>query len=249
MLTSRAAWQDGIMTQSAAIFDLDGTLVDPAGAITGGIAAALRDHGISVPDEQMLKSFIGPPLATSLKALPGVTEELIPKLIENYRAGYIREGMAASKVYPGIGELLGRLRDQGVALAVATSKPGPQANRLLQIQGLSGFFDAVAGSDPDEVIPHTSKGPIIAEALGQLGLSAEDGGRLPVVMIGDRKFDVEGAARHGISCIGVAWGYAPEGELQEAGAETVVASAEQLDQEISRLLPRLSALPAEAGAH
>lgn len=232
------------MSAPAAIFDLDGTLVDPAGAITGGLAAALQTHGIDSPGEETLKSFIGPPLATSLKALPGVTEELIPKLIEHYRDEYIRAGMAASEVYPGIKELLTDLREQGYALAVATSKPGPQAVRLLQIQGLYDLFDAVAGSDPDESIPHTSKGPIIAEALEKLGLPTDEHTPEGVVMVGDRKFDVEGAARHGIPCIGVTWGYAPVGELQDEGAAVIVGSAQELAEQISHL----SHAPASASA-
>lgn len=220
------------MTSTAVIFDLDGTLVDPAGAITGGIAAALEAHGIGVPDEQTLKSFIGPPLAASLKALPGVTEELVPRLIEHYREGYMREGMASSQVYPGIRSLLETLGQEGHLLAVATSKPEPQALRLLEIQGLLEHFDAVSGSDPDETIPHTSKGPIIASALERLGAGAE----LSAVMVGDRRFDVEGAARQGLPCIGVTWGYAPDGELQEEGAASVVSTAGQLHAEIGRLL-------------
>ena len=117
------------MTSTAVIFDLDGTLVDPAGAITGGIAAALEAHGIEVPDEQTLKSFIGPPLAASLKALPGVTEELVPRLIEHYREGYIREGLAASVVYPGIRELLEALRAEGALLAAGGPGPSQQPVR------------------------------------------------------------------------------------------------------------------------
>lgn len=221
------------MTSTAVIFDLDGTLVDPAGAITGGIAAALEAHGIEVPDEQTLKSFIGPPLAASLKALPGVTEELVPRLIEHYREGYIREGMAASVVYPGIRELLEALRAEGALLAVATSKPEPQAVRLLEIQGLLDLFDVVSGSDPDETIPHTSKGPIIASALERL---PQAGVPSPKVMVGDRKFDVEGAARNTMPCIGVTWGYAPEGELEAHGAAAVVSSAEELRRQIAEQL-------------
>ncbi|WP_460681816.1 HAD hydrolase-like protein [Nesterenkonia populi] len=223
------------MSAPAVIFDLDGTLVDPAGAITGGISAALEAHGITVPDEERLKSFIGPPLAASLKALPGVTEELVPKLIEHYRDGYMREGMAASEAYPGIRELLQDLRQQGHALAVATSKPGPQAERLLEIQGLRDSFDAVAGSAPDESIPHTSKGPIIASALEQLGLPSGEATPPGTVMVGDRRFDVEGAACHRIPCIGVTWGYALAGELEAEGAAVIVDSAEELAGQITRL--------------
>lgn len=235
-----------MVTSPVVLFDLDGTLVDPAGAITGGIAAALDAHGIEVPDEQTLKSFIGPPLQTSLIALPGVTEELIPQLIDHYREGYIREGMAASEVYPGIRELLESLRAEGALLAVATSKPEPQAVRLLEIQGLVDLFDVVSGSDLDETIPHTSKGPILASALERLPQAKPSA---PKVMVGDRKFDVEGAARNTMPCIGVTWGYAPEGELEAHGAAAVVSSAEELRRQIAEQLQRqLAQHPESEGA-
>jgi phosphoglycolate phosphatase len=221
------------MTSGIVLFDLDGTLVDPAGAITGGIAGALEAHGVEVPSDEVLRGFVGPPLAASLQALPGVTEDLVPRLITHYRDGYRQHGMAASRVYPGVSELLVELREAGCALAVATSKPEPIAMRLLEVQGIASLFDVISGSDPDDAAPHPGKDAIIASALDRLALPGWD-----AVMVGDRHFDVDGATRCGIPCIGVSWGYAPDGELVEAGAEVVVDTAEELREAIDDALGR-----------
>jgi phosphoglycolate phosphatase len=233
------------MCSGLAIFDLDGTLVDPAGAITGGIADALRAHDLPVPDDEQLRGLVGPPLAEGLAALPGVTEDVVASLMAHYRAGYRDHGMAASRVYPGIREQLGSLRDEGLSLAVATSKPEPLAHLLLDIQQLASSFDVISGADPDDTTPHPGKDRIITSALERLSVPIDAEGRpdpgTKVVMIGDRRFDVEGASRLGIPCIGVGWGYAPEGELVQAGAVTVVDGAERLGDEIRR---RLGYVPA-----
>lgn len=228
------------MSSGLVIFDLDGTLVDPAGAITGGIADALRAHGLPVPDDSQLRGLVGPPLAEGLAALPGVTEDVVPSLMAHYREGYRDHGMATSRVYPGIRELLGSLRDEGLSLAVATSKPEPLAHLLLDIQQLASFFDVISGADPDDTTPHPGKDRIIASALERLAIPVDANGRpdpgTAVVMIGDRRFDVEGATRLGIACIGVGWGYAPDGELTQAGAVRVVDTADQLRDEIAQVL-------------
>lgn len=236
------------------LFDLDGTLVDPAGAITSGISHALRVHGIEVPDRERLDSFVGPPLATSLASLPGVTGALIPSIVEEYRQRYLAEGMQASRVYPGIQELLSTLNAAGVICAVATSKPTGLAERLLSIMGIREHFAAVHGSPEDESIPHAGKGPIVGAALAAIGLRSPTN-QAPlftrdarVVMVGDRIFDVEGAADHGLRCIGVTWGYAPDGELQQAGATPIVDTAEHLRQALADagILPTTQ--PSDPGA-
>lgn len=233
----------------AVVFDLDGTLVDPAGAITGGIADALRAHDIEVPSRKILDATVGPPLATALKSVPGLDEERIPSIISRYRTAYWDKGMAESQLYPGIHDLLVWLGENGVRCAVATSKPQPMAERLLAIQDVAGFFEAVHGADIDEAVPHAGKGPIVAAALGSLGMSgmSHSQRREQAVMVGDRIFDVDGAHANGLRCIGVRWGYAPENELEDAGAAAVVATAGELGHEIAGAL-KLAALPF-AGGH
>lgn len=220
----------------AVLLDLDGTLVDPAGAITGGIAATLARHGLPVPGPERLRALVGPPLREGLRSLDGVTEDNLLVLIREYRAGYREHGMAASVVYPGIHEALEDLgRDHD--LVVATSKPVSSARRLLGIHGLDHHFVAICGSSDDEtapVPPGGTKVQAMAEALAAVGMGGH--GKPRAVMVGDRHFDLDGAAHHGLPGIGVLWGFGDRDELTAAGAEALCDSPAELPALCRRLL-------------
>jgi phosphoglycolate phosphatase len=217
----------------AVLFDLDGTLVDPAGGITGGIAHALRAMDLPVPEPAVLDRMVGPKLADGLVGIVGVPEALVPTVIAEYRSWYADRGMAMSVVYPGMKELLGELRTRGVKLAVATQKPEHLARTLLAHHGLAASFDIIRGSHTDEsLMPgdpgyRAGKAEIISSAL--VGLAGPD----RAVMVGDRHQDVNGARANGLDCIGVAWGFAPDGELEAAGAAGVVHSSAELLQALA----------------
>lgn len=208
---------------SLILFDLDGTLVDPAGAITGGISAALRLHGLPVPHDAALQAMIGPPLLESLTSLAAVPPTLVQDVLTSYRADYVATGMARSRPYPGIARCVETLTDSGAVVAVATQKPEWLAEELLGVQGLRHLFASVHGSPRDEGAVVSGKAPIIRAALDRHPTAAGS-----AVMIGDRRHDVEGALANGLPCIGVDWGFAAPGELEDAGASAVVRSAEEL---------------------
>ncbi len=218
-----------IISPLLVLFDLDGTVVDPAGVITGGISAALSEHGLAVPAPAQLQRMVGPALVSGLREIASVPETLIAQVVHTYRAGYRSHGMAASSPYPGIAECLGSLAENGVVCVIATQKPQWLAEELLQIQGLRHFFRSVHGSprDEQEAAALEGKTTIIAAAL-----NAHEGTFAQAVMVGDRRHDVEGAARNGLECIGVDWGFAAAGELESAGARTVVSSVRELQEEL-----------------
>lgn len=228
-------WENARVTQLPALvlFDLDGTLVDPAGAITTGIAGALAAAGLPVPPQEGLESLVGPPLGESLRGA-GVPEHRLGEVIALYRAGYRRSGMAASRVYPGITGLLERLLATGAILAVATQKPTGLARDLLRLQGLEQYFAGIYGAEGDDPAPAAEQGlgkvPILQAALDAFGDACG-----PVVMVGDRLYDAAAALRLGIPAIGVGWGFAAPGELEAAGAAVVVETAEELEAAIGRL--------------
>lgn len=223
------------------LFDLDGTLVDPAGGITGGIEHALGAMGLPVPEADVLQSMIGPKLADGLINILGVPAEQVDGVIAEYRRWYGVQGMAMSRVYPGVADLLAGLQADGVHLAVATQKPEPLAVDLLTRHGLAGYFTVIRGAHADETLMpgdpgyRPGKTEIIAAALADVSAIAgvEAGAELDAVMVGDRHQDVNGAHSNGIDCIGVAWGFAAEGELAAAGVSAVVHSAEELAAELS----------------
>jgi phosphoglycolate phosphatase len=192
------------------LLDLDGTLVDSAALITHHLAGALRAVGAEVPGPDVLMSLVGPPFETALPAL-GLTAEQTTAAIRHYRRTYDPVAAEQSVLFPGVPALLEKLGAAGLRLAVATAKPERTANRILAGLGLVDRFALVGGSDP--AAGRVGKGPVIASVLTRLDL---DPARSPVVMVGDRSHDIEGAIANGIPSIGVGWGYAEPGELAEA---------------------------------
>ena len=193
-----------------ALIDLDGTLVDSAALITEHLAAALASVGVNVPDRAELRRFVGPPFETALPEL-GLTWAQTTEVIRTYRASYDAVAAEHTPLYPGMSVLLKRLRASGLRLAVATSKPEETARRIVEGVGIARHFALVGGAD--HAGGRIGKAAVIGSVLQRLGL---DPTRDPVVMVGDRHHDVDGAAAHGIPAIGVSWGYAAPGELDEA---------------------------------
>lgn len=154
------------------LWDLDGTVLDPAGAITDGIAGALRSCGFAVPEN--LGRFVGPPIGESLRRFTDVPEDRIAEVAAVYRAGYLAEGLDRSRVYPGVREVLGSLRERGVRQAVATQKPEHIAVEVVSRFGLDEYFETVSGAADDLAQPSGSgrlhdKPAIIGEALRRMG--------------------------------------------------------------------------------
>ncbi|MFF5791181.1 HAD hydrolase-like protein [Paeniglutamicibacter sp. NPDC012692] len=202
-----------IIAPSAVLLDLDGTLVDPAGAITSGIRHALKQADVPDPGEEKLRTLIGPPLVLGLAEIDGVEPHMIDDLIAVYRAEYAATGMADSRPYPGIREVLAALREAGIDLYVATAKPTKIARQLLDIQGLTGAVDGIFGNDDEANGNSASKRHIVAAVLEAHGLAAEH-----CIMVGDRRYDIEAANDHNMASIGAGWGFAPPGELEASGA-------------------------------
>lgn len=213
------------------IFDLDGTLVDPAGGITDGIAAALRAVGLPVPGQDLLHAMIGPKLSDSLLNVAKVPADLLDEVIRLYREYYLATGISQSRIYPGVREVLESFVAAGLPVAVATQKPQGLARTVLEHHGIDRLFHGIHGSADDESavegVPLGKTG-IIAAALKDLNTQH-------ALMVGDRAQDVAGAIANGLDCIGVAWGFAPDGELEEAGAVAVVETAEGLAELIGRM--------------
>ena len=192
------------------LFDLDGTLTDPAEGITKSVRHALNAFGIEVPDLKELNRFIGPPLADSFRDFYGMDPGQCREAIRVMREYFSERGIFENRPYDGIRELLERLRREGLRLMVATSKPTVFACRILEHFGLAEYC---------EVIRHV---------LERTGLEPSD----RIVMVGDRRHDVEGARAGGLGCIGVLYGYGDRDELERAGAERVVADLGELERAI-----------------
>lgn len=207
------------MEHKVILFDLDGTLTDSGEGIINCVVFALEHYGLPVPSKAELRSVVGPPLHDTL-ARYGVPKEKLDEAVTVFRSRYNPIGIYENVPYPGIREALEELKREGYKLCVATSKPEEMANRVLRHFDLAGYFDMVCGGTLDE--SRSSKSEVIAYLLEQNGRADN------TLMVGDTKFDVIGAAAHGIPTIGVAWGYGETADMEAAGAKAIAQTPEHL---------------------
>ena len=199
----------------AILFDLDGVLVDSRVAIARCFNVALAENGEPPRPEEELYGFIGPPIHACFRQMTGRQD--VDALVASYRARYRAKMVEETPVMPGVAELLEGLRHPAI---VATSKPRPLAEPLLEGLGLRRHFVAVEGPSP--AADSEPKSTTIGRALAALAPDARP------IMVGDRLHDVHGAAAHGIDCIGVLWGIGSREELTAAGAAAVAETPSDL---------------------
>jgi phosphoglycolate phosphatase len=205
---------------SCVLFDMDGTLFDSAAGVTASAAKALAAVGAPVPSREELRRYVGPPMIESFRGPAGLDEETAQEALRHYRKAYADEGSNQSSLYEGILELLEQLKSARVAMAVATSKVEDQALLMAQRFGLDHYFVNICGASDLE--GRSSKTEVIAELLLRLERAGVDLSH--PVMVGDRSYDVEGAADHGIPTLFASWGY---GTATEASAAASVTSTPQ----------------------
>ena len=201
------------------LFDLDCTITDSGEGIINCATLALKHFGLPVPDREVMRVFVGPPLHKTFVEF-GVPEDKADEAIAVFRSRYTTVGILENTPYPGIKDLLRTLREQGYQLLVATSKPENMAKQVLDRFELSSYFDIICGATLDS--SRVCKEDVIAYLLSTCD-AADD-----VIMVGDTHYDVEGAAAHGIDTIGVAWGYGKVADMEKAGAKAIAYSMEEL---------------------
>lgn len=204
------------------LFDLDGTLTESAEGIINSIEYAFKKMGMEPPERGELYKFIGPSLIHSFEEFYGFPHEKAVLAVNYYREYFAEIGIFENKVYGGITELLQKLKEHGKRLVVATAKPQPFAERILQKFNLYCFFEYVCGATLEET--RTSKSEVIEYVINELNLKD----RTKIVMVGDKAHDVLGAKKNGINSIGVLYGYGSREELEEAGATYLAETVEDI---------------------
>lgn len=205
---------------SRIMFDLDGTVTDPAVGITSAVMHSLERMGIDVPPREELYKFIGPPLWDSYMRYYGLSRAEANQAVTYYREYYAVTGLFENEIYEGIPELLRDLADDGRAVILATSKPTVFSERILDHYGIRAPFSLVVGSELDGT--RVNKDEVIRYILDSLP------GKESAVMIGDRDYDVIGAKKNSLPAIGVMWGYGSREEFLNAGADAIAESVADL---------------------
>lgn len=212
------------MKKEYILFDLDGTLTDPALGITNSLMYALEKFGMHIENREELYKFIGPPLIDMMMQEYGFSREKATKGLAYYREYFGVKGLLENEVYDGIPKMLETLQRNGYKLVLATSKPEKYARKILEHFDLAKYFYFIGGSDMDET--RSTKEAVIEYDLAALGNPDVN----KCIMVGDRKYDVVGAYEFGIECIGVLFGYGSREELEEANAAYVVKTVEELEK-------------------
>lgn len=206
------------------LFDLDGMMVNTDEGVFNCVKYALEKLGYPQPDGDTLKKYMGPPLKYSFVNFSGLSAEESEKALVLYRERYSKTGLFEGYVFDGIPELLEGLRGRGVMLGTATSKPEEFAVKILEKFGIAKYFHHITGATFDDSRSH--KDQVVEEAIRRFGSPCRD----DVLLIGDRKYDTEGAHKVGIRCCGVYMECAEPYEHENAGADHIAHGIKELTQ-------------------
>ena len=210
------------MSRDILLFDLDGTLTDSGPGIMKAGQYALRAFGIE-RDWRELSFFVGPPLTDTFARF--VPAQDVDAAAAKFREYYLKDGWLDNAPYPGIPELLAHLKAQGKRLFVATSKLDTIAVQVLEHFGLAPYFEAICGAPLGD--KEAGKKENVVRAALKVA-NCTDLSR--AVLVGDRAHDVLGGHRAGLDVIGVLYGYGDREELEQAGADRIAATPEEITE-------------------
>ncbi|MBT8100795.1 MAG: HAD-IA family hydrolase [Gammaproteobacteria bacterium] len=206
------------MTWRIALFDLDGTISDPFEGIFKSINHALVESGYEPARPEQVRKMIGPPLTDIFESLLGPLDERPMRvLIDCYRDRYATIGYTENVIYEEMPGIVKALYENGYRMGVCTSKRADYAAKIIEMFGLSRFFEFVDGGDI-----HIRKYMQI-ERLVANGIKATE-----TIMIGDRAVDIEAARKNNVASAGVIWGFGDRAELENAGPDYIVESPREL---------------------
>ena len=203
------------------VFDMDGTLIDSAPGILNSLKYALAHLGLELPDSFDLRPCLGPPLSWSFQTQLHVPAEKIEEAIAVYRDYYGRTGAFEAELYPGIKTLLEDLNQAGAVVCLATTKYSVMAEKMMNHFGIRGLIKHAAMATVNQT--QSAKKEMLQDLLKRCGQKPEN-----AVMIGDTRYDAEGAAAAGLDFIGVLYGYGLREEMEQAGGRKFVADAMSL---------------------
>jgi len=210
------------------LFDLDGTLTDPAQGIVRCIQHSLNTLEIACPSHDELTRYIGPPLREVFVSICSSSDEvLIERAVTVFRERFSTIGLFENTPYEEVSEMLSSL-DGDYQLFVATSKPQLYAEKILHHFSLAHHFVEIHGNDLAGRLD--DKAELVKELIVRRELRPEQ-----TVMVGDRMHDVIAARKNGVASVAVTYGYGSESELVEAGANYFCDSPTAVVEVISTL--------------
>jgi phosphoglycolate phosphatase len=204
----------------AYLFDLDGTLADSRAGLYPAFRSGLKSIGIASVDDARLAGFLGSPLPEIFRSFrPAIPQAEIDAGMDAFRAAYEITGITNNELYPGVIRMLAGIRQRGAAIWVVTSKPEPQAVRVVAHLKLDSYVAGVVGASLAET---DTKTELVARALAAARVAGHE-----AVMVGDRHYDIVGAIANRVPPVGALWGYGSREELSAAGCRLFANSPDE----------------------
>lgn len=200
------------------LFDLDGTVADSGDGIMNSTAKMLMRMNIPVPERSVLRKMVGPPPKEILPVF-GVPLDKVDEAVKIYRSIYDNGGYLETALYSGVKELLQRLKNSGLRVHIATSKPEHIAVRVIEYLGITDSFDFIAAACYPE--NRITKAQVLTYLLDKVNPQAP-------LMVGDTDYDVIGANALNIPCIGVSWGFGNTESMKNKGAIAIAHTPDEL---------------------
>ena len=181
------------------LFDLDGTLLDTTQGVIDAVKITVKQHGFSMPSDEVLKTFVGPPMQKSMAETFNLDKETALQVANNFRANYKKYSLYKAELYTDVIEMFEKLIDKGFKIAIATNKSHENAEGIIKYFGLDKYCDFYMGSD---LTGKLTKADIVEKCIEVLNADKKQ-----TVLIGDSEFDLVGAKQAGIDFLGVTYGF------------------------------------------
>ncbi|MGN0951309.1 MAG: HAD family hydrolase [Mitsuokella sp.] len=216
------------MQYKAAIFDLDGTLVDTLEDLAISVNEMLKSYGFPTHTVEEYRYFLGNGSKKLIeRTLPkdkAQDEAFVLEAMKRYQEIY-EHHRDHTGPFKGIQPLLDKLKDMGIPMGVCTNKHQQAADEIIGGMFPKGTFTTVMGDRPGLPIkPDPTKPLMMAK---EYGVKPEE-----VAYFGDTSVDMDTAVNAGFLPVGVLWGFRPEKELLEHGAKVILAKPEELFEKV-----------------
>ena len=214
------------MGYKAAIFDMDGTILDTLADLHASVNASLAWAGFPPRTLEEVRAFVGNGAAKLIeRAVPAGTDgETTARVLDYYKPYYRDHAQILTRPYPGVPEALAALKEAGIRLAVVSNKPDPTTTDLAA-RYFPEMFDAAIGVREGTAVKPAPD--MLLSAMELLGVTADQ-----TVYVGDSDVDIATAKNAGTACISVAWGFRDKAFLAEHGAVRIVRDGEALRRTI-----------------
>ena len=209
------------MRYDAVFFDLDGTVMDSLQDIVNAINHTMRHFGLPEFPREQLRPLLGWGVGPLMqKALPELTDARRAEILAFYRPWYAAHACDVGRPFPGVVEVMARLRAMGLPVAILSNKPDAALQPIVK-----AFFaevsDLAAGELPN--VPKKPHPAMLENAAAALGVP------LPrCLYVGDSEVDIDTAKNAHIDCVCVSWGFRNREALRAAGADIIIDTPDAL---------------------